>query len=181
VIHPYFYNLHARFDFRSTIFNRRTKLIRCNNPVSSYPSDNTERKSREHAHRRRIQAMHTAKRKAALLIEIIHGKTTVTEPSCAFALICSLRKLRSSLMKTRLRERPTDVREQYERQIKETQEAYGETMMGLHTRKNWRPCWRGRDVIETIRERLQEEGFIVSISKLSKWFDATLDGALQVA
>lgn len=40
-----------------------------------------------------------------------------------------------------LRAKPLDVREQYERQIKELQEAYGEAMLVLRARKSWRPCW----------------------------------------
>jgi len=54
----------------------------------------------------------TARRKSALVLEIIQGKTTLSEAS-----------------------------EQYERQLKDLQEAYGEAMLELRARKLWRPCW----------------------------------------
>ena len=38
-------------------------------------------------------------------------------------------------MENALRAKPLDVREQYERQIKELQEAYGEAMLELRARK----------------------------------------------
>lgn len=46
-------------------------------------------------------------------------------------------------MENALRAKPLDVREQYERQLKELQEAYGEAMLELRAKKkkNWRPCW----------------------------------------
>jgi putative transposase len=66
---------------------------------------------------------------------------------------------------------PQDVREQYERQLKELQEAYGEAMLELRARKNPVPAGRGREVIETIRQGLQADGITVSISKLCKWFE----------
>jgi len=40
-----------------------------------------------------------------------------------------------------LRAKSLDVREQYERQIKELQEGYGEVMLELSAQKSWRPCW----------------------------------------
>ncbi len=40
-----------------------------------------------------------------------------------------------------LRATPLDIREQYEKQLKGLQEAYGEAMLELRTRKNTRPCW----------------------------------------
>jgi len=38
-------------------------------------------------------------------------------------------------MENALRAKPLDVREQYDRQIKELQDAYGETMLELRARK----------------------------------------------
>ena len=38
-------------------------------------------------------------------------------------------------MENALKAKPDDVREQYERQIKDLQEAYGEAMLGLRARK----------------------------------------------
>ena len=38
-------------------------------------------------------------------------------------------------MEDALKTRPEDVREQYERKLKDLQEAYGEAMLGLRARK----------------------------------------------
>ena len=38
-------------------------------------------------------------------------------------------------MKNALRAKPMDIREQYERQLKELQDAYGEAMLELRARK----------------------------------------------
>jgi hypothetical protein len=40
-------------------------------------------------------------------------------------------------MENALKAKPEDVREQYERQLKELQEAYGEAMLELRARKKW--------------------------------------------
>ncbi len=87
----------------------------------------------------------TAKRKAALVMEIIQGKTTVSEVSRAFDIPPSeieewVDEERKG-MENALRAKPLDVKEQYERQLKELQEAYGEAMLELRARKKWRPCW----------------------------------------
>lgn len=42
----------------------------------------------------------------------------------------------------------TDIREQYEKQLKDLQEAYGEAMLELRARKSWRPSWSGRTAID---------------------------------
>ena len=44
-------------------------------------------------------------------------------------------------MENALRANPQDVREQYEKQLKDLQEAYGEAMLELRARKNYSPCW----------------------------------------
>jgi transposase-like protein len=81
----------------------------------------------------------TAKRKSALVLEIIQGKTTVAEASRAYDLPPS--EIESWVddakqgMETALRAKPLDVREQYERQLKDLQEAYGEAMLELRARK----------------------------------------------
>ena len=81
----------------------------------------------------------TAKRKSALVIEILQGKTTVSEASRAFDLPPS--EIETWVdeakrgMENALRANPLDIREQYERQIKELQEAYGEAMLELRARK----------------------------------------------
>ena len=87
----------------------------------------------------------TARRKSALVLEIIQGKTTVSEASRQFDLppseIESWVEDSKRGMDNALRAKPEDVREQCERQLKDLQEAYGEAMLKLRARKNWRPCW----------------------------------------
>lgn len=81
----------------------------------------------------------TARRKAALVLEIIQGKTTVAEASRQFDLTPSeieewLEQGKAG-MENALRAKPEDVREQYEGQLKALQEAYGEAMLELRARK----------------------------------------------
>ena len=82
----------------------------------------------------------TAKRKTALVLEIIQGKTTVAEASRAFDVPPS--EIEAWVdegkkgMENALRTKPLKVKEQYERQLKELQEAYGEAMLELRARKN---------------------------------------------
>ena len=81
----------------------------------------------------------TAKRKTAMVIEIIQGKTTVAEASRSFDLSPS--EIESWVddakkgMENSLRANPLDIREQYEKQLKDLQEAYGEAMLELRARK----------------------------------------------
>jgi len=81
----------------------------------------------------------TAKRKSALVLDIIQGKTTVSEASRAYDLSPSeVEKWVDDGkrgMENALRANPLDVKEQYERQIKDLQEAYGEAMLELRARK----------------------------------------------
>jgi transposase-like protein len=81
----------------------------------------------------------TAKRKSALVIEIMQGKKTVAEASRQFDLAPSeiedwVDQAKAG-MENALRAKPEDVRQQYERQIKHLQEAYGEAMLELRVRK----------------------------------------------
>ncbi len=81
----------------------------------------------------------TAKRKSALVLDIIQGKTTVAEASRSYDLSPS--EIENWVddakrgMENALRANPLDVKEQYERQIKDLQEAYGEAMLELRARK----------------------------------------------
>ncbi len=81
----------------------------------------------------------TAKRKTALVLEIIQGKTTVAEASRAFDVppseIEAWVEEGKKGMENALRTKPLEVKEQYERQLKELQEAYGEAMLELRARK----------------------------------------------
>ena len=81
----------------------------------------------------------TARRKSQLVLEIIQGRTTVSEASRQFDLPPSeiegwVEDGRKG-MENALKANPQDVREQYERQLKELQEAYGEAMLELRARK----------------------------------------------
>lgn len=81
----------------------------------------------------------TARRKSALVLEIIQGKITVAEASRSFDLPPSeierwMDEGRRG-MENALRAHPQDVREQYEKQLKDLQEAYGEAMLELRARK----------------------------------------------
>ena len=81
----------------------------------------------------------TAKRKSALVMEIIQGKKTVAEDVRQFDLAPSeiedwVDQAKAG-MENALRAKPEDVRQQYERQIKNLQEAYGEAMLELRVRK----------------------------------------------
>lgn len=68
-----------------------------------------------------------------------------------------------------LRAKPEDVREQYERKLKDLQEAYGEAMLKLRAREKIAvPAGRGREVIEAIRRGLKADGSEVSISQLCR-------------
>lgn len=81
----------------------------------------------------------TARRKSALVLEIIQGKMTISEASRQFDLSPSELEdwvdQAKSGMENALRAKPEDVREQYERKLKDLQEAYGEAMLELRARK----------------------------------------------
>ena len=83
----------------------------------------------------------TAKRKSALVVEIIQGKTTVAEASRSFDLTPS--EIESWIedakkgMENALRANPLDIKEEYEKQVKDLQEANGEAMLELRARKKW--------------------------------------------
>ncbi|RZI79580.1 MAG: DUF1153 domain-containing protein [Rubrivivax sp.] len=81
----------------------------------------------------------TAKRKTALVLDIIQGKTTISEASRAFDLNPS--EVEQWVdegkrgMENALRSKPLEVKEQYEKQLGELQQAYGEAMLELRARK----------------------------------------------
>ena len=81
----------------------------------------------------------TAKRKTALVLDIIQGKTTVAEASRAFDIAPS--EVEQWVdegkrgMENALRSNPLDVRQLYERKLSDLQEAYGEAMLELRARK----------------------------------------------
>ena len=83
----------------------------------------------------------TARRKSALVLDIIQGKTTVSEAARQFDLSPSEIEdwvdQGKAGMENALRAKPEDIREQYERQLRDLQEAYGEAMLELRARKKF--------------------------------------------
>lgn len=81
----------------------------------------------------------TAKRKSALVLNIIQGKTTVSEASRTYDL--NLSDVEPWVddgkkgMENALRTQPLEVKEQHERQLSDLQQAYGEAMLELRARK----------------------------------------------
>ena len=81
----------------------------------------------------------TAKRKSALVLEIIQGKTTVAEASRTYDIPPS--EIEEWVddgkkgMENALKAKPLGIREQYEKQLNDLQEAYGEAMLELRARK----------------------------------------------
>jgi transposase-like protein len=77
----------------------------------------------------------TAKREAALGLEIVQGKTTVSEASRAFDLspsdVAQWSDEGKRGMENALRTKPLEVKEQHEKQRCELQEAYDEAMLAL--------------------------------------------------
>ena len=81
----------------------------------------------------------TARRKSALVLDIWQGKTTVAEASRAYDLPPS--EIEAWIddgkkgLENALRANPLELKDQYERQLKDLQEAYGEAMLELRARK----------------------------------------------
>ena len=91
----------------------------------------------------------TAKRKGALVIEIIQGKTTVAEASRTYDLAPSeiegwVDDARKG-MENALKANPLDVRQQYEKQLRDLQEAYGEAVLELRARKKFQALMERED------------------------------------
>jgi len=83
----------------------------------------------------------TAKRKTQLVLDILQGRMTVAEASRAYDLAPSeieewVEDGRKG-MENALRAKPLDIKEQYEKQIRELQEAYGEAMLQMRVLKKY--------------------------------------------
>lgn len=74
-------------------------------------------------------------------------------------------------MENALRAKPLDIKEQYERQLEELQKSYGQATLKIRAKKIGVPAGRGRPVIETIHQGLDQDGFDVAVSKIRRWFD----------
>ncbi|HIE0523497.1 TPA: DUF1153 domain-containing protein [Stenotrophomonas maltophilia] len=81
----------------------------------------------------------TAWRKSVLVREIIQGKTTVAAASRQFDLtpaeVESWVEDSKRGMENALRAKPEDVHEQYERQLKDLQKAYGEAILEIRAQR----------------------------------------------
>ena len=81
----------------------------------------------------------TAKRKTALVLDIIQGKTTVSETSRAYDLNPSEVEQwvdeGKRCMENALCSKPLEIKERYECQLSDLQQAYGEAMLELRARK----------------------------------------------
>jgi transposase-like protein len=90
----------------------------------------------------------TARRKSALVLEIIQGKTAVSDSSRQFDLspseIESWIDQAKAGIESGLKAKLEDIPEQYEAQLKVLQEACGEAMLELRARIYGKPCWRRR-------------------------------------
>lgn len=116
----------------------------------------------------------TARRKSALVLEVIQGKTTVAAASRPFDLTPA--EIESWVddgkrgMENALRAKPEDVREQYERQLRDLQEAYGEAMLEIRARKKLASLLGKDELMLSIQQGLKDEGFVVSMAKPCQWF-----------
>ena len=88
-----------------------------------------------------------AKRKTALVVEIIQGKTTVAEASGTFALSPSEIEgwVEERGMENSLRATPFAIRERYEKQLKDLQQACGAAMLELCARKKLQALMERQD------------------------------------
>ncbi len=118
----------------------------------------------------------TAKRKTQLVLDILQGRTTVAEASRTFDLAPSeieewVEDGRKG-MENALRTKPLDIKEHYERQIRELQEAYGEAMLQMRVlKKVSKPAGGRRKMMSLARQAAAEEGATVSTARLCEWFD----------
>jgi|SRR5690625_2567081 len=87
----------------------------------------------------------TARRKSALVLEIIQGKTTVSEASRQFDLAPSeiegWMEHAKAGMENALRAKPEDVREQYERSSRTCRKPMARRCWSCAREKNCSPCW----------------------------------------
>jgi putative transposase len=74
-------------------------------------------------------------------------------------------------MENALRANSLNIKEQYERQLKDLQEAYGEAIWRFVPKKAASPVGRGRDMILRLQQGLAVDGFGVPLAKLCRWFE----------
>lgn len=107
-------------------------------------------------------------------MDIIQGKTTVSEAARQFDLSPSEIEewvdQGKAGMENALRAKPEDIREQYERQLRDLQKPMEKPCWSSEREEIPVPVGQGRAMIEAIRQGLKADGFEVSISKLCSWF-----------
>ncbi len=120
-----------------------------------------------------------AKRKAALVMEIIQGKITVAESSRSFDMPPSeieewVDEAKKG-MENPLRSKPLDIKEQCERQLADLQPIRRNDVGVTRKKKAGLPAGqRGREMILGLQQGLKEEGVEVSLVKLCEWFGVAL-------
>ena len=86
----------------------------------------------------------TAKRKAAVVMDIFKGKTTAAEAARQYDLTVSEVEGwiddAQRCMENGFMARPKDIREQYESELQETKEALGEAHLQIYVLKNSSAC-----------------------------------------
>ncbi len=113
----------------------------------------------------------TAKRKAALVKELIRGQTMIAEAARQHDLLPSeIEKWvedAEAAMVNALRANPREVTELYEKKIEELQAAYG----GAQSPKKIEPSSRpGRGLMHQVQAEMAQAGDRVSVSQLCRWF-----------
>lgn len=117
----------------------------------------------------------TAKRKSALVLDIIQGKTTVAQASHTYDLSPSeieqwvdhvKRGMENALRANPQRMSENDTNASLRTSRKHT----ARRCWSCVPEKNCSPDRPGQEVIETIRQGLQADGITVSIAKLRRWF-----------
>ncbi len=77
----------------------------------------------------------TGKRKAAVVLEILSEKTNIVEVSRTYGIpqseIVEWMESGKRGLENALRAKPVDIKEEYEKEIRELQEAYGQAMLEL--------------------------------------------------
>jgi hypothetical protein len=109
-----------------------------------------------------------ARRKSALVLQVIWGKTTTAAASRQFDLTPTeierwVEEGKRGMEHTR-RSKSQDVRKQQERQLKDLQEAHDEAMLSIHARKkSGIPAGEGRELLLSVQQDTSNDGAPVPI------------------
>ena len=116
----------------------------------------------------------TAKRKAELIKQIYRGQTTVPEAARHYDLTQQeIEKWMGDAeagMENALKANPKDIAEQYETQLRELREAYGEAMLELKFRKKVAaPSRLDRRLIDQVMAEMATQGDVVTVVQACRW------------